>query len=643
MSRKIRAKNVGDRRFVLFEGRRYNLALNPASVSTVVKNNSSFSNRYDSIISSLSPRAKFYLFESVYSLAELELRMREVDNFHIYISSMLERIVDSKHKVFSSLNMDDSKAFLSAVDSIEADSKKRAFLLYIQGVYFLGRYDFNLAIHKFRSAVKLDPLNPKYRNEIIFSYIKLGEFKKAKEEAELALREIKSTSNISELAINYVYLMVAYDKLGDFARAKICKQRAENLGFSQGRYEWDNFRYAKSLKLMGDTLYCWGQYDQSRAYYSRGLVFNSRMVNENRSLLLDLDLLCAGCDVWLKTGKIAKASEYAEKAEALLNSWVRGKSYRRGWLQNLKGRIKEIQGKYELAGADYDYAEKELTGSVGSLHIVSAVASADYARCISKGKLGNSVRSYLTASASACKAGLITKDNDKFNSIFAFARIAKNLGNYKTAIKFYKRAINKYVVEFGKLSFKVFTAQKSLAKCYFALKKKRKTKKYILAALETYRHLGLLAYPELVTLYILYGDCFFLEKDTNSAVKAYEKSLELASQNFGSVNSLTERVYRKLSKVYERMAVYDKAILYFNEVLNFVSKNSQNKDEEIIADYRYLGSLWEKSGNLYKAKDYYTRAYQNCIKNLGISAKESDSAKKQLERIIAKMEKTDRS
>ncbi len=639
MSRKIRAKNIGDRRFVLFEGRRYNLALNPASVSTVVKNNSSFSNRYDSIISSLSLRAKFYLFEGVYSLAELELRMREVDNFHIYISSMLERIVEPTHKVFSSLKMDESREFLSAVDAIEADDKKRAFLNYIQGVYFLGRYDFNLAIPKFRTAVKQDPLNPKYRNEIIFSYIKLGEFKKAKDEGENALSALKSTANTSELAINYVYLMITYDKLGDFTRAKVCKQRAENLGFSQGRYEWDNFRYAKTLRLLGDALYCWGQYDQSRAYYSRGLTFNSRMVNENRSLLLDLDLLCASCDVWLKTGKIAKASQYAEKAEKLLDLWVRGKSFRRGWLQTLKGRIKEIEGKYEQAGVEYCCAEEELAGSVGSLHIISAVAGADYARCSSKGKLAQNVRGKLSSFASACKAGLITKDNDKFNSIFSFARIAKNLGKYKLAIKFYKKAIAKYSVEFGKFSFKVFTAQKSLAKCYYALKKKGKTKKYILSALETYRHLGLPAYPELVTLYILYGDCLFLEKDTTSAVRAYEKSLEMASPNFGGVNSLTEKVYRKLSKVYEKLAVYDKAILYFNEVLNFVSKNSQRKDEELISDYSYLGSLWEKSGNLYKAKQYYTRVYQNCLKNLGVSAKESDAAKKQLERIIAKMDK----
>ena len=369
------------------------------------------------------------------------------------------------------------------------------------------------------------------------------------------------------------------------------------------------------------------------------MTFNSRMVDENQSLLLELDMLCSGCDAWLKTGKLGKAGEYADKAEKILQTWVRGKSFRKAWMQNLKGRISELEGKFAQADAEYGQAVEQLDGSVGSLHIISSVVYADYSRCISKGKLKNSLRGHLSSSASACKNGVISKDNDKFNSIFAYARLAKHLKRHKTAIKFFKKAIKKYTVEFGRYSFKVFTAQKSLAKCYFALKKKRKTKKYIFAALETYRYLGLPAYPELVTLYILYGDLLLLEKNTGESVRAYEKSLQLAAQNFGAVNSLTEKVYRRLCKVYEKLAVYDKAIPYLNEVLNFVSKNSQRSDEELSEDYCHLGSLWEKSGNLLKAKQYYAKVYQSCIKNLGIANKQTNSVKKQLEAVIAKMDK----
>ena len=565
MSRKIRAKSIADRRFILFEGMRYNLARNPESVSSVVKSKSSLSNRYKSVISSLSPEAKFYLFQGVYSLAELNLRLREVDNFNIYVSSMLDSVVDPTHDVFSALKADDRSSFISAMQTIGADSRKKAFLSFVQGVYFLGKYDFDLAIAKFKKAVGLDPQTLKYRNEIIFSYLRLNQYKKAKNEAEKCLREQKTVSNTTELAMTYLYLMLIYDKLGDLRKALICKNRAENFGFRQGKYEWDNFRYATSLRWMADALYCWGQYDQSKAYYSKGLVFNSRMASDNRSLLLDLDMLCSGSDAWLKTGKIGKASEYIERAEKLLCSWVRGKSFRKAWMQNLKGRICELEGKFDLAGDEYGRAVEQLNGSIGSLHIISSVVYSDYSRCLDKGKLGGSLREQLGNSASACKNGVISKDNDKFNSTFAYARVAKHLGNHKTAIKFFKRAIKKYTVEFGRYSFKVFTAQKSLAKCYFALKRKRKTKRYIFAALNTYRHLGLPAYPELVTLYILYGDVLLMEKNTRESVKAYEKSLQLASQNFGSVNSLTEKVYRRLSKVYQQLKAYEKAIFYFNK------------------------------------------------------------------------------
>ena len=147
------------------------------------------------------------------------------------------------------------------------------------------------------------------------------------------------------------------------------------------------------------------------------------------------------------------------------------------------------------------------------------------------------------------------------------------------------------------------------------------------------------AYPELVTLYILYGDVLLMEKNTRESVKAYEKSLQLASQNFGSVNSLTEKVYRRLSKVYQQLKAYEKAIFYFNKVLTYLSKNSFNKDAKLIDEYRHLGFLWEQNGNLSKAKHYYSQVYQSCIKSLGIANKQTSQVKAQLEKVIAKLDK----
>lgn len=629
---------MADKRFILFEGRRYNLDSNSGAVFSLIKSKSSFANRYAAISNSLSKKSLYYLFQGVYSSAELELRLRELDNFFLYIKGMLETIVDVGHDAIIYLERDDQQKFMASVASIGGNDKQKAFLNYIQGVYFLGKYSFNLAIPKFLEAIKLDPKNLKYRNELVFSYIKLGDFEKAREESGRSLRQ-EVNSGSSELAICYAYLMIICDKMGEFEKAKMCEKKAESLGINRGRFAWDNFRYAKTAKLLGDALYCWGKYEQARNYYSNGLTLNSRMLKNNRSLLLDLDLLCSCCDAWLKTGKIGKAAEYAEKAHKYLASWVKGKSFRKAWISNLKGRIKEIRGDFSQAAFDYRAAVVELEGSAGSFHIVSSVIYADYARCNLKGHLEEFVHDNLGKGANACKSGEITKDDDKFNSIFAFARISKNLRNYETAIKFYKRAIKKYTVEFGKVSFKVFTAQKSLAKCYFALQKKAKTRKYILAALYTYRSLGLPAYPEVMTLYILYGDLYFLDKNIVSAIKAYEKSLLFATQNFGSVTSLTVDVYRRLCKIYEHLGVYDKAISYFNKVLTYASKNFRESEEFLIDDYEYLGSLWEKSGNMGKAEQYYFNAYQSSMQNLGVFDKRTVQAKKQLERVIEKMDK----
>ena len=626
-------KSNNSRDIILFEGKSYNPTVGSSVISRIFGNKGGNVNRYDAVMSTISNKYKSHFFKGVYSSAELELKLREVDNFHLYIKAMLERVAEPGHESFDLLKSGDAKEFAISVGSIEGDARKKAFLNYIQGVYYVGKYAYNLAIPKFEKAILLDPNSNKYRSELMATHIKLGDFGSAKSVGEDSLNNQAMTSDTSELAVTYAYLMIIYVKLKDFEKAMVCKKRAESLGINQGRYEWDNFRYAKVLKLLGDTLYCWGQYDSAKLYYNKALAFNSRMMEANRNVLLDLDLLCANCDVWVKTGRFGKAEEYAKKAENALYSLANGKSLRTAWVYSLKGKIQEIRGNYSQACGFYRSAIVELEGSVGAFHLLSGVIFADYARCNAIGGIGESVGGYLANSVAACKSGLIFTDDDKYNKNFTCGRAKKNLRDYSTAIKFFKKALSNYVDEFGRYSFKVFTAQKSIAKCYLKLGKKGKAKKYVLEALQTYQGLCLPDFPEYVTLLILYGDFLMADKELNTAVSFYERALSMASQNYGSVNAITAKVYERLSEVYAKNEIYDKAISYLNSLLSFKSGAFGAREIDSASNYRQLASLWYKNGNPTKAKEYYYKVYQIYFKELGVSSKETEAAKKEFEKI----------
>ncbi len=626
------------RDIILFEGKSYNPVVGSSVISGIFANKGGNINRYDAVMSTISTKYKSHFFKGVYSSAELELRLREIDNFYLYVKAMLERVAEPGHECFDLLTSGDAKSFAHSVGSIGGDKRKQAFLSYIQGVYFIGKYAFNLAIPMFEKAVQLDPNTNKYRSELVATYIKLEDLSKAKSIGESSLNNQASTSDTSELAVTYAYLMIIYAKLKDFEKAMICKKRAESLGINQGKYEWDNFRYAKVLKLLGDTLYCWGQYDSAKAYYNKALTFNSRMMEANRSVLLDLDLMCANCDVWMKTGRFGKAEEYVKKAENSLYSLSNGKSLRKAWVFSLNGKLQELRGDYSQACGYYRSAVVELEGSVGHSHLLAGVIFADYARCNAIGGVGDSVGGSLANIVSACKGGLVFSDDEKYNKYFTCGRAKKNLRDYSSAVKYYKKALSNYADEFGKFSFKVFTAQKSIAKCYLKLGKTSKAKKYILAAIQTYQGLCLPDYPEYATLLMLYGDVLLADKTLTEAVNFYEKALKMSSQNYGSVNAITAKVYEVLSNIYTKHEVYDKAISYLNGVLSFKSGLHGARELDFASDYRSLASLWHKNGNLTKAKEYYYKVYQIYFRDLGVSHKETESAKRDFENISQALE-----
>ncbi len=98
----------------------------------------------------------------------------------------------------------------------------------------------------------------------------------------------------------------------------------------------------------------------------------------------------------------------------------------------------------------------------------------------------------------------------------------------------------------------------------------------------------------------------------NSAMKYYQRALDVSSKIYGSNGILVASFYNNIGGLYVRMEDFTNGLDYLQKAIDIKLQNTDMGQVNLETSYNNLGSIYAEQGKLNKALEYFIKASESC-------------------------------
>jgi tetratricopeptide (TPR) repeat protein len=181
-------------------------------------------------------------------------------------------------------------------------------------------------------------------------------------------------------------------------------------------------------------------------------------------------------------------------------------------------------------------------------------------------------------------------------------------GQYDEAINYYEKALNSDLKTFGLGHPTVATRWNNLGSAWYAKGDSNQAISYYDKALSADLKTFGPSHPNVATRWNNLGAAWYLKKNYDKAIYYYKKALASDLKTFGADHPTVATDWNNLGGGLRAKGQYDRAIFYYEKAFNSDLKTFGSEHPNIATYWNNLGSAWNAKGNKKKAIDYYKKA-----------------------------------